>query len=133
MSSIWNVFIKFHWHDEKLKQGYHRRLVVLEQEKQEKTAKQNQKDQQQLQRQYLQKQKKAPQSSILYGPQLQQQNHPDQIQIVGEKNQHCNQAEVWFWYFSFRNQKTHLMFNFTILYEYLKRKNIYISAISRWI
>ena len=75
-------------------QGYHRRLVVLEQEKQEKTAKQNQKDQQQLQRQYLQKQKKAPQSSILYGPQLQQQNHPDQIQIVGEKNQHCNQAEV---------------------------------------
>jgi hypothetical protein len=26
--------------------------------------------------------------------QLQQQNHPDQIQIVGEKNQYCNQAEV---------------------------------------
>ena len=67
-------------------QGYHRRLVILEQEKQEKTAKQNQKNQQQLQRQHLQQQKQ--------GRQLQQQNHPDQIQIVGEKNQHWNQAKV---------------------------------------
>ena len=49
-----------------------------------KIAKQNQKNQ--LLWQNLQQQKQ--------GLQLQQQNHPDQIQIVGEKNQHCNQAEV---------------------------------------
>ena len=73
-------------------QDYHRRLVILEQEKQEKTAKQNQKNQQQLLRQqHLQQQHLLQQKQ---GPQLQQQNHPDQIQIVGEKNQYCNQAEV---------------------------------------
>ena len=67
-------------------EGAFRRLVVLEQEKEVKIAKQNQKNQQQLQWQHLQQQKQ--------GLQLQQQNHPDQIQIVGEKNQQWNQAEV---------------------------------------
>jgi hypothetical protein len=49
--------------------------VVLEQKKMKKIAKQNQKNQ-------------------LLWQHLQQQNHPDQIQIVGEKNQHWNQADV---------------------------------------
>ena len=65
-------------------EGNFRRLA--EQEKQKKRAKQNQINQQQLQRQYLQQQK--------LGPQLQHQNHPDQIQIIHEKNPHCNIAEV---------------------------------------
>ena len=51
------------------------RLMVLEQEKKKKIAKQKKKNQQLWQH-------------------LQQQNHPNQIQIVGEKNQHWNQAEV---------------------------------------
>jgi len=56
-------------------QGYHRRLVVLEHEKQ-----------QQLQKQQQQKQQQQLQNN---------QSHPDQIQIVGEKGQiHRNQAEV---------------------------------------
>jgi len=65
-------------------EGNFRRLVVLEQ-KQEKIAKKNQ-QQLQCRWQHLQQQKQ--------GLQLQQQNHPDQIRIVGEKNQRCNQAEV---------------------------------------
>ena len=65
-------------------EGAFRRLVVLEQEKKKKIAKQNQKNQQLWQ--HLQQAKQ--------GLQLQQQNHPNQIQIVGEKNQHWNQAEV---------------------------------------
>ena len=56
-------------------EGAFRRLVVLEQKKMKKIAKQNQKNQ-------------------LLWQHLQQQNHPDQIQIVGEKNQHWNQADV---------------------------------------
>ena len=70
-------------------EGNFRKLVILEekQEKQEKIAKQNQKNHQcKLQWQNLQNEKQDLQ--------LQQQNHPDQIQIVGEKNQRCNQAEV---------------------------------------
>ena len=56
-------------------EGALRRLAVLEQEKKKKIAKQNQKNQRLWQN-------------------LQQQNHPDKIQIVGEKNQHWKQAEV---------------------------------------
>ena len=59
-------------------QGYHRRLVVLEN-----MQKNEQKKQHQLQQQQLQQQK-----------QHQNQNHPDQIQIMCEKDQLRNQAEV---------------------------------------
>jgi len=76
-------------------QGYHRRLVVLENENALKLQKQQQKQLQQQQQQQFQQQQIQQQQNH----QLKQQNqnhHPDQIQIVGEKgNQHHrNQAEV---------------------------------------
>jgi len=58
-------------------QGYHRRLVILEEQKKQQ---QNQQKQQQLQQQQQKQQQNL--------------NHPDQIQIVAEKDEHRNQAEV---------------------------------------
>ena len=87
---------------------------LAEQEKQKKRAKQNQINQ--LQTVFTATKK---------GLQLQQHNHPDQIQIVCEKNQYCNQAEVIFWYFFF--SKSENAFNVQ-LYHFgwlFKKKKIY--------
>ena len=62
-------------------QGYHRRLVVMEQ-------------QQQMQRQQQQQQQKHQQQQQQQQQNQQLQQHPDQIQIAGEKDHHSDKSEV---------------------------------------